>query len=194
MRTRVVKGTNIRVQALVDVDEAVTAYAPLVSPSLITQWSNAREGLRSLAPDDVIESSWVDRLRPLRALIAPTDAFAQGIKRVGPAINFNTYDATLAKSRRAARRERQQQVTDSRRSATIVSPVALKAPMDPKKLPKESHLGVEAGEEQEVLALLSGKTRKQRTKARRLNRASGAVKKAKRPMPRTTKLYVGENQ
>ena len=224
---KAVKGTNIRVESLgADVHTAGLVHAVrrgATGPGVdacVARLVKARSALAELPADDDVELSWIDRLRPRRALIAPAEAFAQTVKRLMPAVDFNTYDEEMAKSRRAERRERQEEVTKARRAADMVPSVGLKTALDPRKLAKDNGMA-ELPEEKEVFDMLSGKTKFKRmqldAKAKRarkaINRAGksytdaaafrkakeargAAVDKApkrdKRPQTKTKRAYIGD--
>jgi hypothetical protein len=134
MASKQVRGTTIAVQSL----------AEAANPQL--------QALRSIEPDDAAELRWIDRLRPLRSLIRPADAFAQGIRRLSPAVDFDTYDAGLARSNRAAKRARQNEVTEERRRARVTPSVMMKNALDARRMAPENRSMVfgEEGEGEEA--------------------------------------------
>jgi hypothetical protein len=180
VKERGFRGTNIRVRSLgSDVQTSALARAMAApAPKCVggqnviraaVALTRAREALAALQPDDDVELSWINRLRPRRALIAPAEAFSQAVKRLMPALDFNTYDEALAKSRRAERRERQERVTAERRAQQVAPTAAMRAALDPKKLPKDNAAS-ELPEEQEVFDLLSGRAAYDRKRERRQER------------------------
>jgi hypothetical protein len=156
---------------------AVVRSGPFVQRAAV-RIAAEREALATLGPDDEVELSWIDRLRPRRNLIAPAEAFAQAVKRLMPAVDFNTYDEQRAKSRRAELRERQERVTEERRAQRLLPTAAMRSALDPRKLPKDNG-AADLPEEQEVFDLLTGNTKRERVKARKeARRAALAVARA----------------
>jgi hypothetical protein len=90
----------------------------------------------TIKEDPAVEINWVEKtLRPERLLTHPAQAYIEGLKTVRPALHFNTFDAAKARDRRV-RKQLQDQASAKQRKAALVAPTAaLKAALNPKKLP-----------------------------------------------------------
>jgi len=128
----VVKNTNIRVQKS-------TPPITAASASHADRCNTALAIMCSIEADPVNEAEWFDRtFRPERNLIHPSEAFLHGIKRLSPAIHFNTFNADIARSRRIAKQQQDQASAKKRKAALVAPTVAMKAALNPKKLPAGS--------------------------------------------------------
>jgi hypothetical protein len=92
----------------------------------------------SVGRDDEADAAWFKTLRPRHMLVDPAEAFNLGVKLLRPAIQFATFDAALAKRRRAQRRAKHAEATEANKAARLAPPKALKAALNPKKLPPEA--------------------------------------------------------
>lgn len=114
-KARAIKGTNIEVRALQTPEDHENFTEKTIAL------------LKSIDADDRTEELWLRTLRPERSLIHPAEAFLQGIKKLRPALDFNTFDLNKAKKRRVAKRERDQAVAQKRRDAKMVPTAAMRA-------------------------------------------------------------------
>ena len=135
-RTLEVKGTNIVVESHRKV-LVQSQRRPIFASEATKQNMRAIGILREIAQDDQDEAQWLDKLRPDKNLIHPSEAFAQGIKRLRPAISFNTYDPKKAKAQRRLRQAKAKEAYEKRRSQRVVPTVGLKNAMNPHKVPHE---------------------------------------------------------
>lgn len=115
-RKRAIKGTNIVVQTL---EPSSSAHASFEDRSIAM--------LNSIDRDDATEVQWLRTLRPERSLIHPAEAFLQGIKKLRPALDFNTFDMKKSKARRATRRTQEQAKALKRREERLVPTSAMRA-------------------------------------------------------------------
>lgn len=106
----------------------------------------------------------------------PTDAFAQGINRLMPSLDFNTFDKKKAKARRVVTRQRQEKVADDRRKKRMAPTLAMRAAPDAHVIPKEKK--IVDGEEAQIMELLT-------KKAGRKGRRRTAKKPHERPIATT---------
>jgi hypothetical protein len=81
--------------------------------------------LYDLLPDDEGEAAWLGNLRPQRCLVHPSEAFAQGIKLLRPAIQFNTFDAKKAKERRREHEAQARATYEKKKASQMVPGVGL---------------------------------------------------------------------
>ncbi len=88
-------------------------------------------------PSDALQ--WLEQtLRPQRNLVRPSEAYVQGLKVVRPALHFNTFNAEKAKCRRVDKQRKDQSNATQRRKAMMAPTAALKAALNPKRLPPGS--------------------------------------------------------
>lgn len=178
-RARQISGTNIRVKAV---------EAPASSHQSFTDRTLAL--MHSIEPDDRNEVAWMQTLRPERSLIHPAEAFLQGIKKLRPALHFNTFDETKLASRRAAKRQKENRAANKRREARMAPTAAMKS-VNLKKIPRT---GGHATQE-EVNLLSRGKQNKRamdhiaafhHNKAKRKDSEAGIMgaKKSKKVAPK----------
>lgn len=136
MKSFRVENTNIRVQKL-------TPDFPIGTGMGGTNGDRSNRAMTvmcSVAADPLDESQWFDRtFRPAKNLVHPAEAFLHGIKRLCPAIHFNTFNAAAAKGRRVAKQQQDQSSAKVRRKAFVAPTAAMKAAINPKKLPAGSH-------------------------------------------------------
>lgn len=135
-KTAFVRGTNIAVTHLPD-DSSVNANDRVIRM------------IKSIDVDDDLEVNWTKTLRPERSLIHPAEAFLQGQKKLRPSLVFSTFDSTKAKSRRAARRVKEQTKALHRRTEKMAPTAAMKA-VNLRKIPKTG--GHATNEEAEFLS------------------------------------------
>ncbi len=123
-----IKGTNI----------VVKANRSRTTNSTVNLWIS----VPTIRPEDKASkdpsSVFFDSLRPEKKLIDPSEAFAQATKTLRPAVKFNTYDKKIAKKNRQAKRDLHAQATAKRREERMAPNPALRAALNPKKLPPAS--------------------------------------------------------
>lgn len=173
VRRRAIQGTNIVVQSLTDAAGSSTGHSGgISSSSSTTTFADASMRLlHTIDRDDPTERKWLETLRPERSLIHPAEAFLQGIKKVRPALDFNTFRMKKSKARRVARREQEQTKALQRRDARMV-PTALMRSINAKKGPKG---GTGHATEDEIRMLSRGKPNQ-----RALQHMASHLKKKKR--------------
>jgi hypothetical protein len=121
---RTFAGTNLHIKA---VDVPASAHQNFTERTLAL--------MHSIDADDNNELSWMKTLRPARSLIHPAEAFLQGIKKLRPALHFNTFDESKLASRRSAKRQKEKRAALKRRDERMVPTVAMKA-VNLKKIPR----------------------------------------------------------
>lgn len=99
--------------------------------------------LRLLQSDDPREMAWLAQQRPEPRLQNAAEAFLQGVKKLRPAINFNTFDAKKARSTRRRKQEQHEEATKERRAKRITPTVAMKAALNPRRVPGDTALATD---------------------------------------------------
>lgn len=179
---RTFSGTNIRVRA---VDVPANAQQNFNDRTLAL--------MHAIDTDVREELDWMKTLRPARSLIHPAEAFLQGIKKLRPALHFNTFDESKLASRRASKRQKEKRAALKRRDERMAPTAAMKA-VNLKKTPRT---GGHATEE-EVRFLSRGKENKRaldhisafhkkKTKLKNSDAAIMGAKKEKKPNAKKVK-------
>jgi hypothetical protein len=136
-RSRWVRGTNITVQKLTPSLKNTASSAAAVSGQAAS--STAMHIFCSVHEDPSDELKWHEKtLRPERLLVHPSEAFVEGLKKVRPALHFNTFDSAKAKERRVQKQKQDQANAKERRAALVAPTAALKVALNPKRLPPGS--------------------------------------------------------
>jgi len=136
-----IKGTNISVKSL----RPSTFSNQLSEHSTLRFESDpfnlqTQELLHSLKSDDPGEIRWLQSLRPEKCLTHPSEAFTQGIKKLRPAIHFNSYDGKLVRKQRLKRQKAQLAAYEARRKAQVVPTIGMKTALNPHKIPTDGQL------------------------------------------------------
>lgn len=119
-RARAIANTNITLQRLTPHEVDLTPIGVL----------------SAIRPDVISEAAWFNEtFRPQQNLMPAIEAFLQSIKRVGAARDFASFDQDKAKQRRQKKFERDKQVAAERRAKAVAPTAALRAALNPKKLP-----------------------------------------------------------
>lgn len=114
----------------------------IIAKQLSAKSEDANEAARALfcsvRQDIAEEVEWLASLRQDNQTVSAASAFLQASKELRPAIDFCTFNAKKAKSRRIALQKRQRKVTEQRKMARQTSSVALKSALDPRKVPGDA--------------------------------------------------------
>ena len=146
-RSRRVRGTNITVQKLAPtvpqhgetIATGVADQERRINASAVAANNIAMNIFCSIHSDPQEELRWFDKtFRPERLLIHPSEAYLQGLKKLRPALHFNTFEVAKAKGRRVAKQQQDQAAAKKRREALVAPTAALKAVQNPKRLPPGS--------------------------------------------------------
>lgn len=113
---------------------AVDSSTTMDSSAPYDPCQQARQFLRSLRPDDRSEVQWLVAQRPLQNLVNPSEAFVHGIKSLTSSIDFSTFDAVKARSRRLQRQKVQDRKTLKHKQQRVTPSLAIKAIGDSRKL------------------------------------------------------------
>ena len=142
-KSRRVKGTNITVQKLTPSGEThqndLSSLGRKRQRTAVAESNAAMHIFCNIHSDPQEEVRWFEKtFRPERMLIHPSEAYLQGLKKLRPALHFNTFDVVKAKGRRVSKQQQDQAAAKKRREALVAPTAALKAALNSKRLPPGS--------------------------------------------------------